>query len=423
MDEIQPDSMERDNIREPTEDSEPYEVPFPSRAHHNPFALVKPPPGNQDFRDLSADPDHISPGSQGRKKKVSFEPVTDQGLQELVNPHPNRVATALLQQEIRGLTLGDLMGQPILRRQVRDLLLVGERNGTGAPSVNVAVGGVALRFCASGLGGQSEAAGSRLANLARSDWPDTPAPPKPDYAPQPPNSPTPYSYLLFLEEEEGKQKERGNNAKHAGLFRNGETNVLESNNAQAEHEIAGVYDTWEEGLDEITHQTAEIQERKKGLAFIQCDLPICWAYINNGAVKCLIDTGSQLNLLRMSAARALKIPYEQYFQTPDRVEGVVTANGGLDPYIGTAWNVPVKIGEVVTRTNFRIVANLTRSAILGGPWCASARLAVQYNVFGRVTCRIVSSNGERNTVFIASDPMPHHPEYMAKAPTAKESEN
>ena len=89
-------------------------------------------------------------------------------------------------------------------------------------------------------------------------------------------------------------------------------------------------------------------------------------------------------------------------------QGVTSANGTHDPFVGTAFNVPIRVGSVTTFTTFRLVANVTRSAILGGPWCACAKITIQYNAFGRVTCKIVSEDGFRNTVFIASNLAPHY---------------
>jgi hypothetical protein len=78
---------------------------------------------------------------------------------------------------------------------------------------------------------------------------------------------------------------------------------------------------------------------------------------------------------------------------------------------------------VVTTTHFRIIANLTRSAILGAPWCASARLSLQYNVYGRVTCRILDSTGSRNAMFIASDPAPNYLRHVEEIDEDEDSEN
>jgi hypothetical protein len=111
----------------------------------------------------------------------------------------------------------------------------------------------------------------------------------------------------------------------------------------------------------------------------------------------------------------MKIPYEIMQQKPgEPTQGVTSANGTHDPFVGTAFNVPIRISSVTTLTTFRLVANVTRSAILRGPWCACAKITIQYNAFRRVTCKIVSEDGFRNTVFIASDPAPHHPSQTAE---------
>jgi hypothetical protein len=129
-----------------------------------------------------------------------------------------------------------------------------------------------------------------------------------------------------------------------------------------------------------------------------------------------------MNLLRRSAALAIKIPYEEIDPKTSK-EGVISANGSIDPFIGTAWHVPVKIGQVITRTHFRIIDSLTRSAILEALWCASARLSLQYNVFGRVTCQILDGSRGRNATFITSDPAPLHPKYGARVDNDEDSEN
>jgi hypothetical protein len=74
-----------------------------------------------------------------------------------------------------------------------------------------------------------------------------------------------------------------------------------------------------------------------------------------------------MNLLRQSAAFTLKIPFKAYNEEGPHRPGVVSANGSTKPFLGTAWYVPIKIGQVVTTTHFQIITNLTRSAILGAP--------------------------------------------------------
>jgi hypothetical protein len=68
--------------------------------------------------------------------------------------------------------------------------------------------------------------------------------------------------------------------------------------------------------------------------------------------------------------------YEEMNYPAGQERGVVTANGSIDSFVGTAWGVPVKVREVTILTYFRIVRNLTRLVILGTLWCALARLAI-----------------------------------------------
>jgi hypothetical protein len=73
-----------------------------------------------------------------------------------------------------------------------------------------------------------------------------------------------------------------------------------------------------------------------------------------------------MNLLRKSAALTIQVVFEKF--TPGTsLEGVVSANSSTDSFVGTAWDMSLKIGQVITTTHFRIVKKLTRSAILGAP--------------------------------------------------------
>ncbi|KAF1944175.1 hypothetical protein EJ02DRAFT_482425 [Clathrospora elynae] len=203
-----------------------------------------------------------------------------------------------------------------------------------------------------------------------------------------------------------------------------EVNVAESNlTTQMRHWITGVYDTYNEALNRVTHCDLQEAQRAAGFAFVQSELPTCWATIGPHAIRCLIDTGAQMNLMQVSAANALKIPYEEANPDITHKEGVISANRSMDPFLGAAWDVALKIGQVTTNTHFWIIKNLTRSAILGAPWCASSQLGLQYNVFGRVTCCILDSTGKRNATFIASDPALHHPQHMARVDNGKDLEN
>jgi hypothetical protein len=56
-----------------------------------------------------------------------------------------------------------------------------------------------------------------------------------------------------------------------------------------------------------------------------------------------------MNVMRYSAAKALGLVIKEF---NSHGAGVVSANGGVDLYVGTAWDVPVVIRLVTTIVNF-----------------------------------------------------------------------
>ncbi|EUC27206.1 hypothetical protein COCCADRAFT_112311 [Bipolaris zeicola 26-R-13] len=142
---------------------------------------------------------------------------------------------------------------------------------------------------------------------------------------------------------------------------------------------------------------------------VKGQLPTCWITLQGGMGRALIDTGSQLNVMRLSTARALNVyitMMDQSMLPTELQQGMVTANGGMDPFVGTAYSVPVAIGGVVVPTHFRITRNLQRAILLGTPWCAAARLRIEFDTFGRTLCFIKSTDGRREISFVGCDPAP-----------------
>jgi hypothetical protein len=380
-------------------------IPFPSQAHDNPFAVVKPPASMTSFGNLSADPDNLRPA---RKKKVQIEELSSMELRELLQSQPNRIPSAMFKQEVRGVTIADLLGEPGIRHHVEELMKPAEKHLPTRGEANTVVSGVCT-----GAVDQSD-----VAQFPKRDWP------APDWLAYR-LAPTSPANLSDDENQHEVQAVKEQNFEEKGRVYE-EVNVATFVNlsAQSRHQVTGTWDTYQEGADEATHREQTEGQKVRGQAFVQSELPTCWAGIGAHSIRCLIDTGAQMNLLRRSAALALRLPYSEIHPSDgEPADGVVTANGSLDPFLGTAFQVPVKIGQVVITTHFRIVENLTRSAILGAPWCASARLSLQYNIFGRVTCRIIDQDGRHNVVFIASDPAPHHPNHLIPMNHDEDAEN
>jgi hypothetical protein len=397
---------------------------YPSQEQEAQFPLITPPQSGGDYRYLSADPDNLQPQ---KKKKVQFDGLPEGELQALLKLHPNKIPTAMLKQEVRGVTIADLLGERSIRGHIEKLLESTQEESPRFAEANIAM---CAKVDASDRTSQSEHARSRLANLAPSHWPTS-------------ADLSPHIVASRIEKEccegpviyqRGRKMVNFRHLNHITVLGDGEEGsdkqdivktigAAQANTVgQSRHQVAGSYDTYNSTMDEVTHRSHRLNQKVNGLAFVQSDLPVCWAEIGTSSVRCLIDTGAQMNLLRKSAALAMQVVFEE-FAPGTSSEGVVSANGSTDSFVGTAWDVSLKIGQVVTTTHFRIVEKLTRSAILGAPWCASARLCLQYNVFGRVTCRILDSNGKRNATFIASDPAPFHPKQLAQVDDDEDSEN
>jgi hypothetical protein len=375
---------------------------YARRVHEDPFSIIEPPASWVPGENLSADPNDLH--NSKKKKAVKFSAaLPDSELRELSRSHPNRIATAMLGQEIRGVTMSDLLSQNNIRKQLRELLDEEDTDYGGSGSVNMAcVGGATNPGCSAGT--------RRL--LSR------PAARDPPIDAQRFTAPGTSTIPINATDD---RTNLPNDARTHALRDDGHIHLV---GAQVRHEINGRGDSWMADLDALPSKAVQSSHRRAGTASLVSDLPECWTTVNGVPVKCLIDTGAQMNILRLSAANALKLPFELLEQKlGEPPQGVTSANGGHEAFVGTAWSVPVRIGSVVIRTHFRIVANITRSAILGGPWCALARIAIQYNALGRITCRILSPDGSRNAVFIASDPVPGHHSQVVAHDEDDDSEN
>lgn len=138
-------------------------------------------------------------------------------------------------------------------------------------------------------------------------------------------------------------------------------------------------------------------------------LPTCWVSVHGGMGRALIDTGSQLNVMRLSTARALNVYITEMDQShlpKELQQGMISADGSMDPYVGTAFRVPIMVGGILIPTHFRIVRKLRRAILLGTPWCATAKLRIQFDTFGRTLCHIQSLNGRNEISFVGCDPPP-----------------
>jgi hypothetical protein len=101
-------------------DKDSQTIPSFSQAHERPFAVIKPPNITNNSRYLSAEPNNLQPS---RKKREKVEELDRKELRLLLKHHPNRIPTAMLKQEVRGVTITDLLSQPVVRKHVKGLII------------------------------------------------------------------------------------------------------------------------------------------------------------------------------------------------------------------------------------------------------------------------------------------------------------
>ncbi|KAF7575740.1 hypothetical protein PtrM4_073640 [Pyrenophora tritici-repentis] len=175
------------------------------------------------------------------------------------------------------------------------------------------------------------------------------------------------------------------------------------------YEISDEEDGYVEAQSRMPSEARLKGELQQQQYSVKGQLPTCWVSLHGGMGRALIDTGSQLNVMRLSTARALNVYITELDQSglpPELQQGMITADGGMDPFVGTAYSVPIAVGGIIVPTHFRIVRRLRRAILLGTPWCATARLQIQFDTVGRTLCYIKSMDGRREVSFIGCDPAP-----------------
>ena len=110
---------------------------------------------------MLADPKHLQ---QGRKKKaVKFiGALPDVELRDMLRSNPNRIATALLNQEVRSITVADLISQEDIKKQLRNLL---------EEDLEVVESGGSVNALMVSGGTESGCSGSHPDSVLPPDWP------------------------------------------------------------------------------------------------------------------------------------------------------------------------------------------------------------------------------------------------------------
>ena len=118
-------------------------------------------------------------------------------------------------------------------------------------------------------------------------------------------------------------------------------------------------------------------------------------------VRCLLDSGADINVIRISEALAASLPMSSL--PPSLAKGrMFVANGEAVKFLGICMSASVKIGDVTIQTPLLVVDKLAWPCILGETFACRASLTTQRTPSGKVTCTITSEDGERTVMFGAS---------------------
>ncbi|KAJ1671032.1 hypothetical protein EV182_007860, partial [Spiromyces aspiralis] len=87
-------------------------------------------------------------------------------------------------------------------------------------------------------------------------------------------------------------------------------------------------------------------------------------YVNGHEFTLMIDPGSEVNIMRMSAYTSVKhLPID-----PSDRFTITNANNGRSSTRGICHNVPVRVDRVTVSTNILVADELSHDIILGMPW-------------------------------------------------------
>jgi hypothetical protein len=176
-DQLQREVSDKPTLRNDQEDAAPtpnyridnnsQTIPYPSQLHDDPFTVIRPPEG---YRYLSADPDNLQPA---KKKKVQFSGLDEDKLRSPLTKHPNQIPTAMLKQEVRGVTIADLLGEKAIQKHLEALLTEPKKETSQNAQVNITLSG-RREGDASRRASQSAVIRFAKRNLATPDWPTHP---------------------------------------------------------------------------------------------------------------------------------------------------------------------------------------------------------------------------------------------------------
>lgn len=153
--------------------------------------------------------------------------------------------------------------------------------------------------------------------------------------------------------------------------------------------------------DDRTTSEQREYDREHGFEHVRRDCPRAPTTINGARLSALLDSGAELNTIRLKTAQAagLVITSMPMEMATSRMQA---ANGSFETFAGMVWRAPVAIGNIVIPTNLFVLRSLSSPIILGNPYLADAQCTFQYKADGKMRCTIYSEDRSSNATFIGA---------------------
>ena len=118
-------------------------------------------------------------------------------------------------------------------------------------------------------------------------------------------------------------------------------------------------------------------------------------------VVALLDSGAEINLIREDVAFAAGLPISSMPPEFRNQSATTVADTSLD-FVGFLYEAPVTIGAITVNTPILVVRRMIHKLILGEPYACRASLRTERVPSGRVTCTIISPDGDQTARFVAA---------------------
>jgi hypothetical protein len=155
--------------------------------------------------------------------------------------------------------------------------------------------------------------------------------------------------------------------------------------------------------DDYSRTTSERREydRDHGFEHVRRDCPRAPMMIHEARLSALLDSGAELNTIRLKTAQAAGLVITSMPQEIGNSR-MQAANGSFESFSGMVWRAPVSIGNIVIPTNFFVLKTLSNPVILGNPYLADAQTLFEYGADGRMKCTIYSEDKTSHATFIGA---------------------